>query len=412
MHGSSQEPKPRLQDLLDELSGRFRDPDFDRIDHVIVEAQEAMVLKFGLDRSSLWQKKGEHGEMVLTHVWQKPGWPRIPLGIAARVNVPWARKQVENGRGFHFSRVSDLPPEAEQDRQSFAQYGPRSNVTVPLFAKGKVFGALAFASLAEEHPWTEAELAEIRLVGGIFAHILGQVRAEEHLAELREEMARSSRLALLGELTATMVHEISQPLSAMRSEVGALRLHADPVAPDVLLALEENASRAGQILANLRGWIRNDTRLRGKHAPGLLVQEVAALFAPRMHSLGIQFVHGLPDDLPMVKVVALEIRQVLANLLRNAADALAGQSGNLRVDISARRKGAWVWIKVEDTGPGIPAGLEEKVFNPLFTTRPDGTGMGLAICRRVITAHGGKIKAGRRRGGGARFEFSLPVAKK
>jgi C4-dicarboxylate-specific signal transduction histidine kinase len=237
-----------------------------------------------------------------------------------------------------------------------------------------------------------AELEEIQLVGGIFAHILGQVRAQEHLSELREEMVRSSRLALLGELAATMVHEISQPLSAIRSEVGALRLNPGQVAPDVLLALEENASRAGQILANLRGWIRNDACVPAKHAPGLLVEEVVALLSPRMHALSIQIIHRLPADLPMVKVVAVEIRQVLANLLRNAAEAMADQQEGWRVEISARRKGAWVWIKVEDTGPGIPAGMEEKIFSPLFTTRPDGTGMGLAICRRVIAAHGEKSK--------------------
>jgi signal transduction histidine kinase len=407
----SQEAKSRLQELLDELSGRFRDADYDRIDRVIVEAQEAMVLKLGLDRSSLWQKKGGQEEMVLTHVWQKPGWPEMPLGMAARLNVPWARKQVENGRGFHFNSISDLPPEAEQDRQSFAQYGPRSNVTVPLVANGQVFGALAFARLAEEHVWREEELAEIKLVGGIFAHILGQVRAQEHLSQLREEMARSSRLTQLGELAATLIHEVSQPISAIRSEVGALRLNPGQIAPDALHALEENASRAGQILANLRGWIRNHAGRPGKHAPRLLVEEVVALLAPRMHSLGIQVIHGLPADLPMVKVVAVEIRQVLANLLRNAAEALADQSESRRVEISAQRRGTWVWFKVEDTGPGIPPGLKEKVFTPLFTTRPDGTGMGLAICRRVIIAHGGKIKASRRRGGGARLEFSLPVAK-
>jgi signal transduction histidine kinase len=404
--------KPRLQNLLDELSGRFRDADFDRIDRVIVEAQEAMVLKLGLDRSSLWQFKGPEGELVMTHIWQKPGWPEVPVGMVARANLPWARKQVESGRGFHFSRVAELPPEAEQDRQTFARYGPRSNVTVPLLANGQVFGALAFASLAEEHPWTESELAEIKLVGGLFAHILGQVRAQEHLAELREEMARSSRLILLGELAATLIHDISQPLSAIRSEVGALRFGSGRIAPDVLHALEENASRAGQILANLRGWIRNDACVPDRHAPGLLVEEVVGLMSPRMHALGIQVIHGLPADLPMVKVVAVEIRQVLANLLRNAADAMAGQSGCRRVEISARRKGAWVWMKVEDTGPGIPPGMEEKILSPLFTTRPDGTGMGLAICRRVINAHGGKIKASCRRGGGAKIEFSLPVAKK
>ena len=115
--------------------------------------------------------------------------------------------------------------------------------------------------------------------------------------------------------------------------------------------------------------------------------------------------------MPRVRVAAVEIRQVLANLLLNASDAVARQTAKRLVRISAVHKGRWVWIKVEDSGPGIAPEMREKIFQPLFTTRPEGTGMGLAICRRVIAAHGGNIKAGRGRGGGARFEFSLPVAR-
>jgi two-component system sensor kinase FixL len=224
-------------------------------------------------------------------------------------------------------------------------------------------------------------------------------------------MIRRSRLSLLGELAATLFHEISQPLSAIRSDVGALRLEHGSAAPATLDAIEESASRAAQIVANLRGLVKDDPLPPGEHALSLLVEETVALLSPKTHSLGIRILHQLPGDLPLVKVVPVEIRQVLANLLLNAADAMAGRAGKREVEITARRRGARVWIRVDDTGPGIPAGMEEKIFHPLWTTRPDGTGMGLAICRRVIAAHGGKISAGRRRGGGARFEFSLPVAR-
>jgi C4-dicarboxylate-specific signal transduction histidine kinase len=347
----------------------------------------------------------------MTHIWQKPGWPEVPVGIAARANLPWARKQVESGRGFHFTRISDLPPEAEQDRETFAQYGPRSNVTVPLLANGQVFGALTFASLAEEHRWTEAELAEIKLVGGIFGHILGQVRAQEHLSELREEMARRSRLSLLGELSATMVHEISQPLSAIRAETAAILPGCPPSALESLLAIEESAARAGEILTNLRGWLRNTGSVREDCRLEVLLDEVLPLMSPKLHSRGIHVEKDWPEDLPSVRVVAVEIRQVLANLLLNASDTMADREGERKILVSARRKGRMILTKVEDNGPGFARGMEEKIFAPLFTTRPEGIGMGLAICRRLVEGHGGIITASRRRGGGARFEFSLPMAK-
>ncbi len=193
--------------------------------------------------------------------------------------------------------------------------------------------------------------------------------------------------------------------------MGALQLNPGHDAPDVLAAIQENASRAGQILANLQALIRNEVSAPREHAPDVLVGEVVALMSPKLSAQAIKLEREIPQDLPKVRVVAVEIRQVLANLLLNASDALARQSENRKVEVSANHKGAWVWITVEDNGPGIPPGLQDKIFTPLFTTRPEGTGMGLAICRRVIAAHGGKIKAGRRRGGGARFEFSLPVAR-
>ena len=408
---SSRVGKSRLQELLDELSHRFLAPDFNHIDQVIVEAQQAMVRKLGLDRSSLWQMNGPQGQLILTHIWQKAGWPQVPVGIAAKPNLPWSLRQVEMGAGFHFSRLSDLPPEAEQDRAAFAIYGPRSNVTVPLIANGKVFGALAFASLRKEHHWTKEELAEIRLLGRIFAHILAQVRAHEHLSRLEDELARRSRLSLMGEFASTLVHEISQPLSSIASNAGALRLHHTPPFPEELLAIEDDTRRAGQILNHLRGLLGKDTTPMEPLPLNPLLDEVLAMMSARLHAQSIETRILFPEDLPWVRAAAVEIRMVLANLLRNATDAMVGQESEKTVEITAIHRGRWIWIQVEDTGPGIAPKLREKIFEPLFTTRPGGTGMGLAICRRVVAAHGGQIKASRRRSGGARLEFSLPVAR-
>ena len=227
---------------------------------------------------------------------------------------------------------------------------------------------------------------------------------------LQEELARRSRLSLVGELAATLVHEISQPLSAMASNVGALRLHLANDPPEALPAIEEEAQRAGQILTHLRALLRNDASLMQEQAVEKLVEEVLAMMSAKLHAQSIEVRRLLPAHLPMVRVAAVEVRMVLANLLRNAAEAMVDRTGAKLVEISASRKGRWIWIKIEDTGPGIPSEMREKIFDALFTTRVGGTGMGLAICRRVVAAHGGSIRASGRRSGGARFEFSLPVA--
>ena len=250
------------------------------------------------------------------------------------------------------------------------------------------------------------------MVGGIFGHILGQIRTCRRLAEIEEELLRRSRLSLLGEISATVAHEISQPLSAIRSEAAAMRAGCPPEAVDSLRAIEESAGRAGQILSNLRGWLRNTDSVKEDRRIDALLDDVLILMNSKLHARGIHLEKQWPEDLPAVRVAAVEIRQVLANLLLNASEALAGHPGERKILVSARTKGRRLWTRVEDNGPGFAPGMEEKIFAPLFTTRPEGTGMGLAICRRMIEGHGGKITASRRRGGGARFEFSLPVVKK
>ena len=399
----------RLRALLGELHARFLDPDLARIDQVIMEAQHVMVERLDLDRSSLWQKHGSHDEIILTHFWQKPGSRRLPIGANARKRAPWVYSRVASGHSIHFASLNELPPEAHVDARSFARYGALSNVTLPLVSHGEVFGAVTFATLEKEHRWTQDELEEIRLVGGVFAQILGQIRARRHLAELREELARRARLAHLGELAATIVHEISQPLAAIRFEAGALRLQEKTRDSEGLGSIEENARRAADIVSRLRELIHDEPRPPEKTSLARLVRESLDLVPQPLKSAGIDVRVNLPENLPPVRVTVVEILQVLTNLLQNAAEALAG-SPEKTITISAEAGGRRVRVRVRDSGPGIAPELREKVFQPLFSTRPGGTGLGLAICRRMIAGHGGNLKVSGARGRGASFEFTLPAA--
>ena len=111
--------------------------------------------------------------MVLTHCWQRPGWPPLPPRFETEGKLPWAHAKVARGESFWFTSVDELPPEAARDLESFRIHGPKSNVTIPLIANGQVFGALAFATLGEERKWREDEIAELKLVAQIIGNVLG-----------------------------------------------------------------------------------------------------------------------------------------------------------------------------------------------------------------------------------------------
>ena len=215
--------KLRLQQLLAELSTRFVALQSEHVDAAIEETQRLIVETLGLDRSTLWQL-AEHGPgMVCTHCWQRPGWPPLPPRFATEDKLPWSQAKILRGEVICFTSLDDLPPEAARDVETFRLHDPKSNVTIPLIANGQVFGALAFATLGAERNWREDEIAELKLVAQIIGNVVGRQRAELREEQLRNELAHAMRVASLGELAATLAHELNQPLAAILSNAQAAR---------------------------------------------------------------------------------------------------------------------------------------------------------------------------------------------
>lgn len=253
--------KLRLQGLLAELSSRFVALPYEQMAAAIRETQRFIVESLDLDRSTLWQVEEGRPGMVLTHCWQRPGWPPLPPELGTEGNLPWAHGKVSRGEFFSFSSVNELPPEAARDAEVFRLHGPKSNVTLPLIAEGQVFGALAFATLGEERRWREDELTELKLVAQIIANVIGRHRAEERAEQLRNEISHSTRAAMLGELTAALAHELNQPLTAILSNAQAARrfIASREMDPDELRAIFDDiirdGKRAGGVVHHLRAML-------------------------------------------------------------------------------------------------------------------------------------------------------------
>jgi len=243
--------------------------------------------------------------------------------------------------------------------------------------------------------------------------------AEQQTRQNRDEISRLSRISLLGEMTASIAHELNQPLAAISSNASAGRRFIDRDAVDVttlreiLVDIEDQSHRANDVIRNIRNTVKKGATLRERINLNDLITRVGHILQPdaRAHSCKLDI--SLPNDLPtIIQGDPLQIQQVLVNLVGNAFEAMADTPPGKRiVEIAAERNGdGMVCVSVRDQGVGVSDEARERLFDQFFTTKEEGLGMGLAIVRSVVEAHGGKIEVENLADAGARFYFTLPVS--
>lgn len=408
--------KLRLQQLLAELSTRFVALTSENVDAAIEDTQRLIVETLGLDRSTLWQLADHGPGMVCTHSWQRPGWPPLPRHFSTAGKLPWAEEKMMRREVMHFSSVDELPPEAVRDAEAFRLHGPKSNVTIPLTANGRVFGALAFATLGAERKWRSDEIAELKLIAQIIANVVGRQRAEMREEGLRNELAHAMRVATLGEMASTLAHELNQPLAAILSNAQAARrfLQDGAIKPDELSAILDDIirddKRAGGVIHHLREMVSKRPAVREACSLNELVHEVLVLLHGELIEAQIEVRLRLAPELRWVEAARVELQQVLVNLLINAVHAMQDTPPESRfLELETRAEAESVTVSIRDRGHGIPPERLPGVFDPFFSTKANGLGMGLSICRRIIENHGGRIEARNHDDGGVTFSISLPV---
>jgi signal transduction histidine kinase len=242
-------------------------------------------------------------------------------------------------------------------------------------------------------------------------------RAQLQLAQLRGELAQIERVNSLGQLASALAHELKQPLTAALVNAATAESLAKKAKPDVeelrsvVTAIREDSQRAAAMIDRMRALIKGGTVDRQPIALDDLIQDVFALARPQAASRRVALECSMQSDLPPVLGDRLQISQVLLNLLINGIDAVAdGSADARRVIVEGRTTSGRVEIAVLDSGPGIPADSIEQLFSSLYTTKSGGMGIGLALSRTIIEAHGGRLWAENDLRGGAAFRFILPVS--
>jgi formate hydrogenlyase transcriptional activator len=194
------EERLKFESLLAEISGRFVNLHADQIDSEIVGAQGRICDLLEFDRSTLWQSSGKEMDgLVLTHIHQPPGSRVTPGRMEAVDFFPWSTQKILSGQTLSLSTLTDLPPEAARDRETWDSYGTKSTLLIPLSAGGgKVFGALSFAVMREEREWPEKIVKELQLVAQVFANALARKRADTELRESEERLSLAADSARIG----------------------------------------------------------------------------------------------------------------------------------------------------------------------------------------------------------------------
>ena len=236
----------------------------------------------------------------------------------------------------------------------------------------------------------------------------------ERLRQLEGDLARINRVSTMGELAASLAHEIKQPIASMAADATAVLKWLRREPPEIKEACEsaayiiKGADRVAHIVDRNRALYSRETTQREVIDLNEIIREMAVLLRDTAHRHSISIRSELDPALPATSADRVQLQQVLMNLMLNGIDAMKGESGELGVT-SMRTEDGKLLVAVSDSGIGLPEVGLERIFDAFFTTKPDGTGMGLSISRRIIESHGGSLWASANAGRGATFQFTLPM---
>ena len=250
---------------------------------------------------------------------------------------------------------------------------------------------------------------------GVMVDLTNRKRAEEALREAQANLARVSRVTTMGELTASLAHEIKQPITAAVTDAKTCLRWIGRDQPDVEEAREaaariiKDVTRATDIISRISLLFKKGAVQRELVDANELIREMIVLLRGEANRYSISIRAELAEDLPKVMADPVQLQQVFMNLMLNGIEAMKGTSGGGELTIKSKAGDGQLLISVSDTGVGLPPEQADQIFRAFFTTKDNGTGMGLPISRSIIESHGGRLWAANAPGRGATFQFTLPA---
>ena len=308
--------------------------------------------------------------------------------------------------------AADVASEPEHWREHMAALERREPFRDFVYQVRRVDGTLGFVSISGKPVWD----AEGRFAGyrGVARDITERQRTEEALRQAQAELAHVARLTTLGELTASIAHEINQPLGAMVNSANAcvrwLAAQNLERAQQSALRIVADGQRAGAIITRIRALAKNAPSRKDWLEINDTIRDVLALAHSEVQRHRVMLKTHLADPVPLVRADRIQLQQVLLNLVMNAIEAMSGvDDGPRELAVQSDPDAApGVRVTVRDSGPGLDPQRLDQLFDAFYTTKPHGLGLGLAISRRIVEAHGGRLWASANMPHGAVFQFTVP----
>ena len=422
----------RFEMLLCEVSAEFLTLPMSAVDRTIERMLQGVAETLDFDRALVAAREDGPITMRTTHSWTRVGIQPAPTPVAEVESFPWIAARLSRADVVEIPGLDALPGEAATDRRSLAGRGVCALAAVPLVVDGAVVGALGLSRLRGGRAWPEGLIARLRLLADVFATVLARKRADEAVRESearrrhaeeeaqrqRDELAHAQRVSTLGELTASIAHEINQPLSAILTNAQAMlrRLSAHQAEPgeveEALTDIASDSKRVGQTVHGLRALYRKDHAERAviDDINGL-IDDVLTLLRSDLQGKNVttHFTRGMA--LPPLLGNPSQLRQVILNLLVNAGEAIAlTDDGPREISIeTGQREPGRIAIAIRDTGVGVTESDLARIFEHFVSNKPQGLGMGLAISRSIVEAHDGRIWATRNDDRGLTLNVELPA---
>jgi signal transduction histidine kinase len=407
----------RFETLLSEQTATFSSLSAADVDREIERALGRIADFFEADWGRLTEFSRDSRMARITHSWAAKG--AVPAStLVSLEEIPWVAARLQHGEVVRFSRIDQLPEAAVVDRRTYLGLGITSHVEIPLKIGGLLVGALAFSTLGPERAWPDELVHRLQLLGEVFANILSRRWSEMEAHRLREELAHVGRVSTIGELTVSLAHELNQPLAAILSNAEAAQDALELTPPrlaevrEILTDIVEDDKRASSVIRRLHDLLKKRTPEFTEVDVNEMVSEVARLVQGDAALRVVPVRLDLGSGIPRVRGDRVQLQQVVLNLVLNGLHAVQeSATGNPTIILrTVRESPSVVRVAVQDSGVGIDGEDLDRMFEPFYTTKPAGLGMGLAIARSIVEAHGGRLGARSNPEGGATFFFTLPAS--
>jgi PAS domain S-box-containing protein len=354
-----------------------------------------------------------------TALWRAPSVEAAQYEAATRGSV-FPRGSGLPGRAWA-SRAAACIPDVTRDTEferaeEAAREGLHAAFALPILLDGEVLGVIEFISRDVWQPDQDL-LVMMTTLGSQIGQFMERKRAENALQVAQSELAHATRVLTMGELTASIAHEVNQPLGAIVTSAGSCARWLATQPPDMekarraLERIVSDGRRAGEVIKRIRALMKRQTPRKGPLDINETILEVIALAQHELRRNHILLEAQLSEDLPVVQGDRVQLQQVLLNLIVNAIEAMSGIDDRTHeLTIMSSTEGLdGVRVEVRDSGTGLDPEHATHLFEPFYTTKAEGIGIGLSISRSIVEAHGGRLSAGPNSPHGAVFQFLLPV---